>query len=218
MTSLCTLIKVTVYLIITGLKFLFFNDITTSIYMEFPVVRFLQATHPNHGPDWRISPYHVLPCVPSCVLFWTCYIGGYIPTTISADISPLGINLFLNLCTFFNMLYSIVLSKILHRKEEVCTLAITTSTCIFSMARCKVCGLDHPRLGEKTCKYQKHAIDKCKSLGVSKGEALSRWGYGSQWNGLRWKGPHKDRYGWTETKCWWFSSATQTISAIEHRC
>lgn len=35
------------------------------------------------------------------------------------------------------------------------------------MGKCGACGLDHPRPGEKTCKYLKEAIEKCKACGAS---------------------------------------------------
>lgn len=35
------------------------------------------------------------------------------------------------------------------------------------MGKCNVCGLTHPRPGEKSCKYQRQAVEKCKSLRVS---------------------------------------------------
>lgn len=35
------------------------------------------------------------------------------------------------------------------------------------MGKCNACGLVHPRPGDKSCKYQKQAIEKCKSLGAN---------------------------------------------------
>lgn len=38
---------------------------------------------------------------------------------------------------------------------------------IRKMGKCNACGLDHPKPGEKSCRFLKEAKDRCKSLGVS---------------------------------------------------